>query len=134
MPTLLSARMKRLRDRTTLASNNARSLKPSRFHRLAATLFALGLAGSTRVFAADSPIPLPPPESWHAKSLGAALMNMSVFGLVGVIVAIIGYKIFDLVTPGDMHKEIVENRNVAAGIVGAAVIIGVCIVVAAAMS
>ncbi len=45
----------------------------------------------------------------------------------------LGYKLFDKCTPGDLHKEILENKNVAAAIVAAAVILGVCIIIAAAM-
>jgi uncharacterized membrane protein YjfL (UPF0719 family) len=62
-----------------------------------------------------------------------ALGSMIVFAIVGIAVAVIGYKIFDKCTPGDINKEIVENRNVAAAIVAGAVIIGVCIIVAVAM-
>jgi uncharacterized membrane protein YjfL (UPF0719 family) len=66
---------------------------------------------------------------WLMQSLGL----VALYGIVGVIVAMIGYKIFDFCTPGDMHKEIVENRNVAAAIVAASVILGVCIIVAASI-
>jgi uncharacterized membrane protein YjfL (UPF0719 family) len=71
--------------------------------------------------------------SWHAQSLGEALLYMLLFAGLGIVVAIAGYKIFDKCTPGDLHREIVENKNVAAALVAAAVIIGVCIIVAAAM-
>ena len=73
------------------------------------------------------------PSSWHATTLGGALLNMAIFALVGVALAIIGYKLFDLCTPGDLSKEIVENKNIAAAIVAGALIIGVCIIVAVAM-
>ncbi len=53
--------------------------------------------------------------------------------MLGVALSIIGYKLFDHFTVGDLHKEIVENKNVAAAIVGAAVILGVSIIVAAAI-
>ena len=52
---------------------------------------------------------------------------------IGILAAIIGYKIFDKCTPGDLSKEIIENKNVAAAIVAAAVILGVCIIIAASM-
>lgn len=58
---------------------------------------------------------------------------MILFALVGILLAVLGYKIFDKCTPGDLNKEIVENRNVAAAIVAGAVILGVCIIVAAAI-
>ncbi|MBI5394579.1 MAG: DUF350 domain-containing protein [Verrucomicrobia bacterium] len=71
--------------------------------------------------------------SWHAQSLGQAVGYMLIFAIIGIAVAITGYKLFDKCTPGDLHKEIIENKNVAAAIIGAAVILGVCIIVAAAM-
>ena len=58
---------------------------------------------------------------------------MLIFVAIGVAAAIVGYKLFDKCTPGDLTKEILENKNVAAAIIGAAVILGVCIIVAAAM-
>lgn len=70
---------------------------------------------------------------WHANSLVQALLYTAVFSLVGTALAILGYKIFDFCTPGDLHEEIVKNRNIAAAILGAAIILGVCIVVAAAI-
>ncbi len=75
----------------------------------------------------------PGPTSWHASSLGEAIGLVALFTLVGVALAVAGYKLFDAATPGDLHKEIIENRNVAAAIVGAAIIVGVCIIVAAAI-
>lgn len=58
---------------------------------------------------------------------------MALYALVGIGLAIAGYKLFDLCTPGDLHEEIVKNRNTAAALVGAAVILGVSIIVAAAI-
>ena len=73
------------------------------------------------------------PATWHASSLGEALLYMAVFSLAGTVLAILGYKLFDACTPGNLHEEILKNRNLAAAMVGAAIIIGVCIVVAAAI-
>jgi putative membrane protein len=70
---------------------------------------------------------------WHAQTLGQALGYMVLFSAVGIIAAIAGYKLFDKCTPGDLHNEIVQHKNVAAAIVAAAVILGVCIIIAAAM-
>ena len=71
--------------------------------------------------------------SWHAQSLGQAIAYMVLFAVIGIILAIAGYKIFDKCTPGDLNKEILEHRNVAAAIVAAAVILGICLIIAAAM-
>lgn len=81
------------------------------------------------LFAADFPVT----QTWHAQSLWQAIGYMVLFSLIGILLAIAGYRIFDRCTPGDLHREIVEHKNVAAAIIGGAVIIGVCIIVAAAM-
>ena len=72
-------------------------------------------------------------SSWHAQSLGQAIGYMLLFAAIGIMAAIAGYKLFDKCTPGDLHKEILENKNVAAAIVAGSVILGVCIIIAAAM-
>jgi uncharacterized membrane protein YjfL (UPF0719 family) len=74
-----------------------------------------------------------PIATWHAQSLGEAIGYMLLFAAIGIAVAIVGYKLFDKCTPGNLHKEILENKNVAAAIVAGAVILGVCIIIAAAM-
>ncbi len=71
--------------------------------------------------------------TWHAQSLGEAIGYMLLFAVIGIGAAIAGYKLFDKCTPGNLHKEILENKNVAAAIVAGAVILGVCIIIAAAM-
>jgi uncharacterized membrane protein YjfL (UPF0719 family) len=70
---------------------------------------------------------------WHAQTLGQAVAYMLLFAAIGIVAAIAGYKLFDKCTPGDLHKEIIENKNVAAAIIAGAVILGVCLIIAAAM-
>lgn len=69
----------------------------------------------------------------HANSVPQALGLMVLFAVVGIATAILGYRLFDKFTPGDLHKEIVEHKNVAAAIIAGAVILGVSIIVAAAI-
>ena len=71
--------------------------------------------------------------TWHAQSLGQAVGYMILFAAIGILAAIAGYKLFDKCTPGDLHLEILEKQNVAAAIVAGSVILGVCIIIAAAM-
>ncbi|MCX6907943.1 MAG: DUF350 domain-containing protein [Verrucomicrobia bacterium] len=92
-------------------------------------LSVIALTLSTTLFAADAA----PAATWHAQTLGQALGQMVLFAAVGIAAAIIGYKVFDKCTPGDLNKEIIENKNVAAAIIAAAVILGVCIIIAVAM-
>ncbi len=74
-----------------------------------------------------------PVPSWHAQNLPQAVGYMLLFAAIGIVLAIAGYKLFDKCTPGDLSKEILENKNIAAAVVAGAVILGVCIIVAAAM-
>src|ERR1700744_2596641 len=74
-----------------------------------------------------------PSVSWHAQTLWMEVGNVLLFAGIGVATAIIGYKLFDKCTPGDLHREIIEHRNVAAAIVAGSVILGVSIIIAAAM-
>ena len=53
--------------------------------------------------------------------------------LVGIVMAIVGFKIWDRLTPGNLEEEICRKQNIAAAILGAAIILGTCLVVAAAM-
>lgn len=91
--------------------------------------FLIPISTPVSAFAADAS----GSASWRAQSLPEALALMVAFALVGVVMAIIGYRVFDRFTPGDLHKEIIEHKNVAAAIVGGAVILGVCLIVAAAI-
>lgn len=50
------------------------------------------------------------------------------FGLVGIIIMVIGYLIFDKIIPADFNKEL-EKGNVAVAIVVAGFLIGIAIIV-----
>lgn len=95
----------------------------------ASWLFAALLFLASSVGAAETA----EPATWHPQSLGQAIANMLVFAVLGIAIAVVGFKIFDKCTPGELTKEIIENKNIAAAIVGGAVILGVCLIVAAAM-
>lgn len=56
-----------------------------------------------------------------------------IYGIIGIILTIAGYKIFDWITPIDVEKELSERQNIAVAIVCAAVIVGIAIVVSAAI-
>jgi hypothetical protein len=75
----------------------------------------------------------PAAPGWHAQTLLQAISYVLIFAAIGIVAAILGFKLFDKCTPGHLEKEILENRNVAAAIIAAAVIIGVSIIIAAAM-
>ncbi len=74
-----------------------------------------------------------PPIWSDPYTFGMAVMSTTVFGVVGIGLAILGFKLFDMLTPGKLEEEIVQKQNIAAAILGAAIIIGICMIVSQAM-
>ena len=52
----------------------------------------------------------------------------ALFGLLGIIILIIGYILFDKIVPLDFNKEL-GNNNIAVAIVIAGLLIGIAIIV-----
>lgn len=50
------------------------------------------------------------------------------FGVVGIIILILGYKLFDKLIPADFNKEL-ENGNMAIAILLAGVLVSLAIIV-----
>jgi uncharacterized membrane protein YjfL (UPF0719 family) len=63
----------------------------------------------------------------------AALIGSFVYSLLGVLFVIITFKVVDMLTPGDLWKELIEERNQALATVMAALILAIAIIVASAM-
>jgi putative membrane protein len=62
------------------------------------------------------------------------LIATFVFGLVAILLIIIGYKVFDKLTPRLNFDELLKNGNIAMAIVIGSFIIGLCYVVAHVVS
>ena len=56
-----------------------------------------------------------------------------IYAVLGMILLYVGYKVFDLVTPTDMQKKIFEENNTAVGITVGAFILGLAVVIGAAI-
>ncbi|MEQ1535843.1 MAG: DUF350 domain-containing protein [Burkholderiaceae bacterium] len=63
----------------------------------------------------------------------AGIVGSVVFALIGVLIFWLCFLIIDKLTPYDLWGELVEKQNVALGVVVAAMSLGVCIIVAAAI-
>jgi putative membrane protein len=67
-------------------------------------------------------------------SFGEAVLWSVVFGIVGITMLIVGYKVFDFVTPGiDVEKELAEKNNIAVAIVVGALFLAIAWVVSTAI-
>src|SRR3954466_15805679 len=72
-------------------------------------------------------------QTWHPTTLGGALLATVAFGLAGIFLAIAGFKLFDAFTKFDLEKEICDNRNMAVAVLCAGMLLGICLIVAAAI-
>ncbi len=63
----------------------------------------------------------------------AVLLSSVLFALIGVLIFWLSFLIIDKLTPYNLWEEIVEKQNVALGLVVAAMSLGICIIVAAAI-
>lgn len=74
-------------------------------------------------------MPLPP-----SAPLGRLLLDATLFGLSGIVLLIVGYYLWEMITPYNLRREIHENKNIAVAIVAGAFVIGMAIVIASALS
>jgi putative membrane protein len=72
----------------------------------------------------------PPSQSFLPAHFVPNLIAAVTFGVLGLFLILIGYKLFDWITPGiRVEQELAEKQNIAVAIVVGAVIVGVGIVV-----
>ena len=107
--------------------------QPTRL-RLPAMVLSLLLLAASRLHATDEMVPPSVSPAWHPTGFLQAIVASVVFGLIGIILAIAGFKLFDLATPFNLEKEMCENKNVAVGILCGAIVLGICHIIAASMS
>jgi putative membrane protein len=65
--------------------------------------------------------------------LARMILETTIFGVTGIALLIVGYYIWEVVTPYNLRRELQENKNLAVAVVAAAFIVGMAIVVAAAL-
>jgi uncharacterized membrane protein YjfL (UPF0719 family) len=66
-------------------------------------------------------------------NLGSNFIAAVVFALLGVVLFVVGFIIFDKITPGSLWKELLEDQNTALGVLMAGVAIAIAIIIAAAI-
>lgn len=81
-------------------------------------------------FLAAGPPVLPSSGELLPMTFWTGLLGSIVFGLVGIALVVLGFKVFDWVTPHiDVERELAQKNNLSVAIVTAAVILGVCYIV-----
>jgi Domain of Unknown Function (DUF350) len=81
---------------------------------------------------------LTPTAAYAQSSAGSDLSPQTIiatilYGLIGVALCIVGYFLFDKLAGLNLRRELVEDQNIAIGIMLAGAFIGIAIVIAAVM-
>ena len=63
----------------------------------------------------------------------AILLNSLVYALLGIVIFVAGFIIVDKLTPYDLWKQLVEEKNVALAIVVGAAALGICQIIASSI-
>jgi len=66
--------------------------------------------------------------------IGRDLVLTLIFSLLGLAVAMFGYFVYQWIVPFDLVKELEVDQNTSLGIVVGSIILGLCIIVAAAIA
>lgn len=66
--------------------------------------------------------------------IGRDLVLTLIFSLLGLAIALFGYFVYHWVVPFDLRKELEIDQNTSLGIVAGSIILGLCIIVAAAIA
>jgi uncharacterized membrane protein YjfL (UPF0719 family) len=61
------------------------------------------------------------------------ILNSLIYSVLGLVVFSVWFLIIDKITPYDLWKELVKEKNIAVAIVVGAVSIGLCLIIAAAV-
>ena len=67
------------------------------------------------------------------ENLGTNFVAAVIFALLGIVLFILGFLIFDKLTPGSLWKELLEDQNTALGNLMAGIAIALAIIIAAAI-
>ncbi len=68
-------------------------------------------------------------QVFNVKYLGASLL----YSLLGIAIFALGFIIFDKLTPYDLWKEIVVEKNIALAIIVGSVALGISLIIASAI-
>lgn len=87
-------------------------------------------ASAWLLFAQESTVS---PFALYAERIGTGALTATIFAFLGILLAMIGFKLFDWLTPGKLDEEILQKQNMAAAVLTGFFILGICIIIAAAI-
>jgi len=71
--------------------------------------------------------------AWDFSALGWNVINVTVFGLIGIVLFMIALWLITKLAPFSVKKEIEDDQNTALGVVMGSILIGLAVILAAAI-
>ena len=68
-------------------------------------------------------------EQWSYDTVGMSLLAVAAFGALGIVLLVLGFKLFDWVTPKLNIEEELSKGNMAVAVVVAAALVSVALIV-----
>jgi putative membrane protein len=62
------------------------------------------------------------------------VINSFIYALLGIVMAVFAAKVIDWITPGNLFRQITEDKNLPLAIFTGLMVLGVCIIIAAAIA
>jgi uncharacterized membrane protein YjfL (UPF0719 family) len=67
-------------------------------------------------------------------SLQKGVLGTILYSVIGIIMCVFAFKVVDWLIPGKLSKQISDDKNLATAIVAGSMILGICIIIAAAIA
>jgi putative membrane protein len=72
---------------------------------------------------------------WQPQTFTMALLAAAAFGIVGIVLMMLGFKAFHYMTPRiDIQKELAEHHNMAVALVISSILLGIAILLHAVLA
>lgn len=61
------------------------------------------------------------------------LLSTIIYSVVGIVMGVVGFKVVDWLTPGNLAEEVAHKENRALAVLAGSMMLGVCIIIAAVL-
>jgi hypothetical protein len=109
-----------MQDRKTKGSAN-----------IARTTFLMTCAAALTLIASSAWAQDATPAGRSGRDIGQGIIGTLVFGVIGIVLLSLGFKLFDVLIKHNIETEIFDNKNMAAALLSGAFILGIAVVIAA---
>lgn len=67
-------------------------------------------------------------------TLMQGVMESLLYSVIGILLAVLAFKVVDWITPGNLSKQISQEGNIAVATLLGFLVLGICIIIAAALN